>query len=315
MKHFLKFRPILFACASLARAETPSRWELLPEVCVGSKGVLLSSVIPVAQRADLPEVVLAPAPDVGKFSVYSRAQIAESALKAAPELAVTNWSGAKAVRVTRRTRHVGEAELKSLFGKALQTEYSREVGELEISLQRPSNDFVVCDEPVTLRILDTPGTGLASTLSLRFELENGRETFGPWQAVVQARLWRDVLVVNSPLARGQSLPDADLVVERRDFLQCRDAVAVARREDAAWEISQNASPGSVLTGRLIRRRPVIQRGRVVAATVVDGPLSITVKVEALEDGLTGQTVRVRNLQSKREFQGKVQNDQTVLVTL
>jgi flagella basal body P-ring formation protein FlgA len=38
-----------------------------------------------------------------------------------------------------------------------------------------------------------------------------------------------------------------------------------------------------------------------------------VKAEALEDGVPGQIVRVRNLQSRREFKGKVQDEQTVLV--
>jgi flagella basal body P-ring formation protein FlgA len=38
-------------------------------------------------------------------------------------------------------------------------------------------------------------------------------------------------------------------------------------------------------------------------------------VEILEDGLPGQTVRIRNLKSKREFRGKVQNEETIHVTL
>ena len=42
---------------------------------------------------------------------------------------------------------------------------------------------------------------------------------------------------------------------------------------------------------------------------------LTVKVEVLEDGLPGQTIRVRNLKSKREFRGKVQNEETIHVTL
>ncbi len=47
----------------------------------------------------------------------------------------------------------------------------------------------------------------------------------------------------------------------------------------------------------------------------DGSLSISLKVETLEDGLPGQTVRVRNPKTKRELYGKVQNEQTVLIAL
>jgi flagella basal body P-ring formation protein FlgA len=40
-----------------------------------------------------------------------------------------------------------------------------------------------------------------------------------------------------------------------------------------------------------------------------------VKAEAMEDGLPGQIIRVRNSKSKREFRGKVQNESTVIVAL
>jgi len=51
----------------------------------------------------------------------------------------------------------------------------------------------------------------------------------------------------------------------------------------------------------------------VDAIARDDALMISVKAEALEDGVPGQLVRVRNVRSKREFKGKVQDEQTVLV--
>ncbi len=67
--------------------------------------------------------------------------------------------------------------------------------------------------------------------------------------------------------------------------------------------------------RSVRVRPVIRRGQVVDGVYQDGSLSISLKVETLEDGLLGQTVRVRNPKTKRELYGKVQNEQTVLIAL
>ena len=43
-------------------------------------------------------------------------------------------------------------------------------------------------------------------------------------------------------------------------------------------------------------------------------MTISLKVEVLEEGAVGQSVRVRNPVSKREFRGKVQNEQTILVS-
>ena len=47
----------------------------------------------------------------------------------------------------------------------------------------------------------------------------------------------------------------------------------------------------------------------------DGALSITMKVEVLEDGAPGQIIRARNPISRRDVSGKVLNEQTILITL
>jgi flagella basal body P-ring formation protein FlgA len=57
----------------------------------------------------------------------------------------------------------------------------------------------------------------------------------------------------------------------------------------------------------------VKRGRVVDAMLQEDSMTISVKAEALEDGVPGQPIRVRNIHSKREFKGKVQDEQTVLV--
>jgi flagella basal body P-ring formation protein FlgA len=49
--------------------------------------------------------------------------------------------------------------------------------------------------------------------------------------------------------------------------------------------------------------------------VRDGALNISLKVEALADGLPGQIVRVRNPKTKREFYAKVQDEQVVVINL
>ncbi len=67
--------------------------------------------------------------------------------------------------------------------------------------------------------------------------------------------------------------------------------------------------------RSVRIRPVIRRGQAVDALVEDGALTISMKVEALEDGAPGQFIRVRNAQSLRDIRGKVVNEHSILVSL
>jgi flagella basal body P-ring formation protein FlgA len=44
-------------------------------------------------------------------------------------------------------------------------------------------------------------------------------------------------------------------------------------------------------------------------------LTISLKVEVLEEGATGQAIRVRNPATKKELRGKVQNEQSIIITI
>ena len=180
---------------------------------------------------------------------------------------------------------------------------------------RPVPASIVVDEPLAVKMLELPSVGVTANFIARFELRAGEELAGTWQIPVTARIWQEVYVASSALKRGQLVRDADLSRERRDMLALRDAVATVELDNPFLELGENVPAGMALTSRSLRLRPIVHRGKVADAIINDGVLTLSVKVEILEDGLLGQTIRVRNLKSKREFRGKVQNEETIHVTL
>ncbi len=288
---------------------------LQPVASVTSEGVFLEQVLSSTAGTPLPHLRVADAPALGQSLVLTRTEVAALLHKSAPELVSTNWTGAAQVRVTRRTRPLGESELKALLTDVLQRDHIRQRGELELAFSRAWTAVSVPDETFTLKLLDLPTSGVGANMILRFELRGERETFGTWSAVTHARVWREVLVTGSSLKRGQSLTDTDVLRERRDILLSRDALDTLPRVETSLELIENLPAGVPLTARSFRVRPLVFRGQTLEALVTDGALQISTKVEALEDGLPGQFVRVRNPQSRREFRGKVQNENTILVQL
>ena len=288
---------------------------LQPAATVTGEGVFLEQVLSSTAGTPLPHLRVADAPARGQSLVLTRTEVDALLHKSAPELVSTNWTGAAQVRVTRRTRPLGESELKALLTEALQRDHIRQRGELELAFSRAWTAVSVPDETFALKLLDLPTSGIGTSMILRFELRGERETFGTWSAVTHARVWREVLVTGAALKRGQSLTDTDVLRERRDILLSRDALDTLPRVETSLELIENLPTGVPLTTRSFRVRPLIFRGQTLEALVTDGALQITTKVEALEDGLPGQFVRVRNPQSRREFRGKVQNENTILVQL
>jgi flagella basal body P-ring formation protein FlgA len=259
---------------------------------------------------------LAPAPPLGQTASLSREQIVELVRKSyVSELLATNWSGATQIRVSRRTRQFTASDLVQLLTAVLQRDYVQDRGNLELRLAQSWTPIRVPDESLTLTVPELPAAGISSAFVVRFELSDAAEQVGSWQQPVQARIWRQVPIAHSLLFRGQSLSDADVTLERRDILVLREALLTYPDPSGTLELKENLSPGQPLLNRSVRLRPAILRGEMVEGVYQDGALSISLKVESLEDGLPGQTIRVLNPRTQRELFGKVQNEQTILITL
>ncbi|HTI72315.1 MAG TPA: flagellar basal body P-ring formation chaperone FlgA [Candidatus Limnocylindria bacterium] len=288
---------------------------LRTEVQVSGTGVFLRDLLEDADY--FPNPRLADAPTVGKPLVLTRSNIVALLPRTNSLPALTNWLGAEAIRVARRTRTLEQAELLELITGVLQREQVRERGELELRFGpgRAWAPAVVPDDPFVLSVQELPANGISGNFLLRFELRLGRESFGLWTVPLQAKLWRDVLVAGSVLRRGQPLADADVTHQRTDLLVHRDALVTLPPDASYLDLGETLQPGTVLTFNSLRRRPLVYRGKVVEATVQSGLMEISVKAEALEDGVSGQYIRVRNLNSKREFRGKVQNENSVVIVL
>lgn len=310
---------LLLSAAALFSGACPGRagedLRLLDQTQTDSEGVFLSQVVENSARVALPRIRLGDAPVFGQALVLSRAQIVEQTEKAAPEFVSSPWTGADRVRVTRRARSLPEAEIKERLTSLLERDHTRDKGDLELRLTRAWTPVMIPDETYTLKILDLPTTGVSLNFIVRFELSTARETVGTWQVPLQAKIYREIWVAHSALKRGELFAEADLARERRDVLGLRDPLLATAPPDRMAELSENVMAGAPLYARSLRLRPLVYRGQIVEAQVINGAMSISLKVEVLENGSAGQSVRVRNPQSKREFRGKVQNEQTILVNL
>lgn len=280
---------------------------------VDGEGVFLQQIVQSA--APLPAVKVCAAPAFGKTTELSRVQVNDLIAAAAPELATTNWTGAAAVRISRRAHEFSEEALLALLTATLQKDCVKDKGELELTLKQPWAAPVVPDEPLALKILELPTAGVTPSFIVRFELRTAHETLGAWQTTVKAQVWREVWAARSALQRGQPVAAADLVHERRDILSVREPLVDFAAGDESLELGEFVAANTPLLARQIRAKVVIHRNQVADARLEDGALNIRMKVVALEDGAPGQTIRLRNPVSQRFLNGRVLDGQTIAISL
>jgi flagellar basal body P-ring formation protein FlgA len=223
---------------------------------------------------------------------------------------------ATAPQMTATNSILDEAAVTKLLTAALEDQFNVANGELVLRFTRPWVSQTVPAGQTALKILEMPNSGVTSAFLVRFEMfAADGSRLGNWQMSVQAHLWREIHVARSMLKPGASLASADIARERRDVLALRAPLAEFADGDATLEIAENVPAGSPLFARSVRLRPVIRRGEMTTARIEDGAMTVIVKARAMEDGIPGQTIRLRNIQSDRDFSGKVLDQKTVLVSL
>jgi len=220
-----------------------------------------------------------------------------------------------AAETNQPTRVLAEDELRQMLRTTLQANYVGDKGELELRFTRPWRPLTVPSEPLTLKVVELPTLGVSPDFIVRFEIRTANNYLGTWQMSARATIFRDVWVAQSPLTRGQLIAKADLKQEPRDVLVLREACwEGTEAEESMNELAVNLPAGAPLYASSVKPRTLVRRGQLAGALFQDGALLVSLEVEVLEDGASGQTVRVRNPRSRTIFHGKVQNEQTILVT-
>ncbi len=112
---------------------------------------------------------------------------------------------------------------------------------------------------------------------------------------------RDVLRAAKRIRRGDIIEEADVSKGRETTMRRKDDILVDPEEAVGKRASRGIRSGSTLTSAMMEDPPVVERGSAVVILAENETLRITTRGEALEDGRRGDRIRVKNLQSGKEF--------------
>jgi flagella basal body P-ring formation protein FlgA len=197
--------------------------------------------------------------------------------------------------------------------KAQMIEHYAINSDLVLELARPWGAVKVPVSGVELKVVEYPRDGLSSLLNIRCKMISGEQLIGEWAITLRANLWKEVWVASSRLDRGQSLTESMVTAQKVDILQNRNALLDAGEKPTTYEMAQNVNAGVALMKRDVIEKPVIRKNQIVDAVINKGALSISTKAQALENGAPNALVRMRNLDSSKEFSAQVVNETQVNV--
>jgi flagella basal body P-ring formation protein FlgA len=179
------------------------------------------------------------------------------------------------------------------------SEHYKVNGELRVELLRAWTTPSDANGPIAADLLEAPAV-MNSNMLVRVHFHSGEKSLGDTSLLVRAQLMREVWVARNPVSRNEPFDPSQLDTREIDALRERDTVSLA---DGVADLTFNrpVQAGAVITWRDVSRRALVRKGDVIDVSAVDGTLSINMKALAMENGAAGETVRVRNIESKKEF--------------
>ena len=155
--------------------------------------------------------------------------------------------------------------------------------------------------------------GISPQILLRVRLETPGEASLEQTLVLRANLWRSGWKLRQPSQRGDILDTSALEPVRIDVLRERDALSSMPQGD--YIFTRAVQPDRLLIWRDLAARPIVRRGQVVEVVAQSGPVSVSLKDMAMQDGARNETIRIRNIQSNREFTAQVTGENRAVIRL
>ena len=138
-----------------------------------------------------------------------------------------------------------------------------------------------------------------------------------WTIYVTAQVHQmaEVLVAQEYIRRGSLIRREDFVLKKFDLNQLKYGYFTDINEVLGKPMKRHLSRGAVLTPAAIAVAKVIKRGERVTIIAETGGISVHATGEALEDGGLGDIIRVKNLNSRKEIEARVDGPGRVKVGL
>jgi flagella basal body P-ring formation protein FlgA len=209
-------------------------------------------------------------------------------------------------------RDLTEVELVNSVQKDLLRRFPS-LGDLRVLLSRPWKPLPLSAGEFFAECLQLPGNGLQSNMSFTVRVVSAGKILGEFPIQARVELWQDVWVSSQRLDKGTVLDRGMLNSVKVDVLREFVPPLTVDQDYLGFEVSQPLQAGRPLTRRDIVEKTVIKRGQLVEAVAGEGAIKIRMRALAMEAGPAGAVIRVKNVDSQKEFVAQVLNENQVQV--
>lgn len=132
---------------------------------------------------------------------------------------------------------------------------------------------------------------------------------------VTIKLFRPIMVAATTLVRGEELQISDYTLDERDVSNIVNGYITSPDEYHGYLIKRPIRIDQVITPHMLQIPKFVHKGERVLVLAETGSLQVRSSGVALEDGIRGDIIRVRNSASKRIIEGRIVSPGVIRITL
>lgn len=144
-----------------------------------------------------------------------------------------------------------------------------------------------------------------------FEIVVDGRIISEYRVPVQVSLLKKVWVVDQNVSRGELVGGQVLKPDVRDVYAERGDPIPASESLTNYEASRSLTRGRLLSWDDLEERPQVRKNAIVDVEFSKGALEIRMRGRAMDDGMLGDLITIRNLNSSREFIALVRGENLV----
>lgn len=139
----------------------------------------------------------------------------------------------------------------------------------------------------------------------------------PWTIYISARinLYQQIVTAKRPLMRGTTLSADDLMLARNEISSLYGRYLTEPEQVIGKVLRQDLNQGSVITLPQLKNPVLIHRGQKVTLLAEMDGIEVRMTGTAMQNAVSGDLIKVKNLTSQRIIEGIVLNNKTIKVSL
>ncbi len=116
-----------------------------------------------------------------------------------------------------------------------------------------------------------------------------------------ARAWQNQVMLAQPIAYRGVFREEDLTQRRALIDRLSDDTVLDKNQIVGQEATRDLQTGMMVTARMVEAVPLAKSGQYITITLNQGSVRVTTVARAMETGSYGQTIKVRNDETKDIF--------------